>query len=305
VSAATPPVTGRLEHVDVDGVGLAIRSWGDPTARTVLFWHPLGDVTSGAYLTELAPTLTEQFGVRLVALDGPGFGESPALAPGDYDVDRLAELAWGVADALRLDRPVLMGHSWGGIVLLAAAAARPSHASALVLLDSGHFAYADSPGTHPEWTREERTAALTAGQPTYADRADLVRQLQDDVRRPLTDAYLAGIAPAMRELPDGALVPIVSPTTRAAAQHALLRERPLDRWPALAAADLPVLLLLATEPAPRVSHDVGVPRVRSAHPRADVRLMPGWGHDLIADGGPALAGVIGEWIAGLSASSAG
>ena len=72
--------TGRVEQVDVDGVLLQVRTWGDPADRPVLFWHPLGDVTSGAYLTELAPTLTAR-GLRLVAPDGPGFGGSPALPP--------------------------------------------------------------------------------------------------------------------------------------------------------------------------------------------------------------------------------
>src|SRR4249919_3196848 len=137
------PVTGRVEQVVVDGVPLAVRSWGDPAGRPVLFWHPLGDVTSGAYLSELAPTLTEQFGLRLVALDGPGFGESPALPAEQYAADRLAGLVWGLAGTLGLDRPVLMGHSWGGVVMLAAAAGRPVDVAALVLLDSGQHDYAD------------------------------------------------------------------------------------------------------------------------------------------------------------------
>ena len=92
-----------------------------------------------------------------------------------------------------------MGHSWGGVVTLAAAADRPSDVSALVLLDSGQFDYVDRAGTHPEWSLAERADAIAATQPTYADRADLLRQVQDDLRRPLTEAYAAGLDPALRE----------------------------------------------------------------------------------------------------------
>jgi pimeloyl-ACP methyl ester carboxylesterase len=288
--------TGHVDRLDVGGVTLAVRSWGDPTGRPVLFWHPLGDVTSGAYLSELAPALTDR-GLRLVAPDGPGFGGSPALPPERYATPRLAGLVWGLAAVLELDRPVLMGHSWGGVVMLAAAAARPADVSAVVLLDSGQFDYADRPGSHPEWSLDERAVAIAAGQPAYTGRADLLRQVQDDARRPLTEAYTAGLWPAVRETASGALEPVVSALTRAAAQDGMLGERSLGRWAALADAGLPALLLLATEPEPvRTANDEGARAVRARHPAAEVRRMPGWGHDLVADGGPALAAIIGDWL---------
>ncbi len=296
VTTTGSPATGRVERLDVDGVTLAVRSWGDPHGRPAMFWHPLGDVTSGAYLSELAPVLTAR-GLRLVAPDGPGFGGSPALPPEQYATPRLAGLVWGLADALGLAEPVLVGHSWGGVVMLAAAADRPHDVSAVVLLDSGQFDYVDRPGTHPEWSLEHRADAVAAGQPAYADRADLLRQVQADVRRPLTRAYTAGLWPAMRETATGAVEPVVSALTRAAAQDGMLRERSLGRWEALAAADLPALLLLATEPeAVRVANIEGERAVRARHPRADVRTLAGWGHDLVADGGPALAEIIGDWL---------
>jgi pimeloyl-ACP methyl ester carboxylesterase len=86
--------TGQVDRLDVGGGTLAVRSWGDPTGRPVVFRHPLGDVTSSAYLTELAPVLTAR-GHRLVAPDGPGFGGSPAQPPEQYAPARLAGLVWG------------------------------------------------------------------------------------------------------------------------------------------------------------------------------------------------------------------
>ena len=287
---------GHVEQLDIRGVPLAVRSWGDPTGRPVVFWHPLGDVTSGAYLTEMAPSLTAR-GLRLVAPDGPGFGASPARPPEQYAVPRLAELVWGLVDTLGLDRPVLMGHSWGGVVMLAAAAARPRGVSALVVLDSGHFDYAGRPGTHPEWSLDERVAATTADQPTYRDRTDLLRQVQDDLRRPMSEAYVAGLGPALRETASGSLVPVAELRTRAAAQHGMIDERSLSRWSTLSDADVPALLLLATEPEPiRLWNEAGERAVLARHPGVDARSLPGWGHDLIGDGGPALADIIGDWL---------
>jgi pimeloyl-ACP methyl ester carboxylesterase len=290
--------TGHVDVLDIGGVPLAVRSWGEPSGRPVVFWHPLGDVTSGAYLTEMAPALTAR-GLRLLAPDGPGFGASPARPVEQYAVPRLAELVWGLVDTLGLDRPVLMGHSWGGVVMLAAAAHRPRDVSALVLLDSGQVDYADRSGTHPEWSLEERDAANSAGQPAYADRDDLLRQIQHDLRRPVTAAYGAGLEPALRLTSTGGLEPVATTLTRAAAQHAMLQERSMQHWPTLAAADVRVLLLLASEPEPvRRANDAAAGAVRSGHPKAAVHTLPGWGHDLIGDGGPELAAIIGDWLTG-------
>ena len=101
----------------------------------------------------------------------------------------------------------------------------------------------------------------------------------------------------MRESPDGTVSRSVAAQIRAAAQHGMLGERSLSRWPALAAADVPVLLLLATEPEQvRAANDEGARDVAARHPGADIRALPGWGHDLIGDGGPALAAIIADWL---------
>jgi pimeloyl-ACP methyl ester carboxylesterase len=290
------PVTGRVVHLDVDGTRLAVRSWGDDTGRPVFFWHPLGTVTSGAWLTELAPTLVRS-GLRLVAVDAPGFGESPALPDEEYDVARLSALAWGVIDALHLHRPVLMGHSWGGIVVTCTAAARPRDIAALVLLDSGHLDYADMPTSQPELSLPDRIAELESSEEPIGDRDALHADLARDVRRPVTDLLLAALEPAVREQPDGSLDAVVTGRVRAAARHGMVRERPSQRWSALADAGLPVLLLLATEPTEtRALNEAGLARMSAALPDLDARFLEGWGHDLISDGGPALAAIIGDWL---------
>ena len=275
-----------------------MRQWGDPDGRPLLFWHALGAVTSGAWLTELAPTLTAGYGLRLAAVDGPGFGASPALPPDRYDAGTLSALLWGVVDELGLDRPVLMGHSWGGVVAVHAAADRPSEVAGVVLLDSGHLDYADSPGANADATLVERIEEVRARMEPLPSREALRRELEGAIRRPLTDAFLEAVEPGMRERPNGVVEPVVTPETRAAAMQGLIRTRPSASWPVLADAAVPVLLLLATEPEEtRTQNDAAAAAFRAAIPHAELRFLDGWGHDLIADGGPALAEIVGDWLA--------
>lgn len=289
--------TGAVEVLDLASTTIAVRRWGDPGGRPMLLWHALGSETSGAWYAEQAAVLARR-GLHVVALDGPGFGASPVLAPGAYAVPLLAELAWRAADATGLDRPVLVGHSWGGLVMLAAAAERPTGVAGLVLLDSGHYDYTQRPGAHPEWTFEERTASIAERITDYADVDDLRARLQAEMRRPVTDALVAGALAALRTAPDGRLQPIVTGRTVAAAQSGMLAERPLERWPVLAQTEVNVLLLLATEPT-REANEAGATDVLARHPGTDVRFLDGWGHDLVADGGDALAELIGDWVSRL------
>ncbi len=300
MSVEQSAATGRLAYLEVDGARIAVREWGARTGSPLVFWHALGLVASGAWATELAPVLTESHGCHVVAIDGPGFGGSPALPPERYDGDSLSSLLWGVVDRLELAQPVFMGHSWGGVVAVHGAADRPSSAAGVVLLDSGHLDYADVPGSNADFTLEERIEEVRPRMAPLPSREALREELAGAIRRPLTDALLQGAEPGFRERPDGSVEPVVSAEARAAAMQGLIRTRPSASWPVLADAGVPVLLLLATEPQEtRRLNEAAVPAFQAAIPHADVRLCDGWGHDLIADGGPALGELVGDWLDGV------
>ena len=125
-----------------------VREWGDEAGRPLVFWHALGAGTSGAYLTEVAPALTAA-GLRLIAPDAPGFGESPAAPREQYLTENVVELLRGILDERGIDRAILMGHSWGGTIATSFAAAHPERVAGLVLVDSGHADYQDPPGFPP------------------------------------------------------------------------------------------------------------------------------------------------------------
>ena len=108
-------------------------------------------------------TLAEQHlaDVPIAAPDLLGHGRSPSAAPWSIEANVAALAGWldGAADG-----PVLVvGHSFGGAIALALAAARPDLVSGLVLLDP-------AVGLDGEWMREVAEATLVS--PDYSSREE-------------------------------------------------------------------------------------------------------------------------------------
>jgi pimeloyl-ACP methyl ester carboxylesterase len=83
---------------------------------------------------QVAARLAPRF--RVVALDQRGHGRSDKPDDG-YDFDTVVADARGALGQLGVDRPVLVGHSWGGNVALHYAATVDPPPRALVLVDGG------------------------------------------------------------------------------------------------------------------------------------------------------------------------
>jgi pimeloyl-ACP methyl ester carboxylesterase len=283
--------------VEVEGTRLCVREWGEPDAPPVLFWHALGPFASGRYVGELAPALVAH-GLRLVAPDAPGFGESPPLPAERYELPALLMLARGLLDELGLARVAWAGHSWGALIGLHVAASEPERISALALLDAGHSDPSDQPTFDATATLESHRerARATWEQLRWETVAELEEAVRPEVRR-WTPEILQVFVDGLR---DGAapLVPVVEPETAAAVRHGLYSANASETWPALAGAQLPVLLLVATEP-PELEEfrRDAVERFRAAVPQADVERVANAGHDLVLDAGPAVGDLIGRWLA--------
>ncbi|MBO0930524.1 alpha/beta fold hydrolase [Fibrella aquatilis] len=201
---------------------------------------------------------------QCVAVDLPGFGESPPLS----DHQTVDEVAAVVADALAAqlgNNPfVLVGHSMGGKIALAIAAGLPGHAPpaglrGLVLLatsppgpepipDDSRQEMLDKPGLSPEKQREaaEKTMAKIT-------------------RKPLADAARAQIiADNLRASPEGWIA------WPAVGSRADITDR-------MARITVPVTLLAGEEDAaldPSVQPDMVMPYL----PQATLYTLPGVGH---------------------------
>jgi pimeloyl-ACP methyl ester carboxylesterase len=157
-----------MRLVDIGDATIAVHEWGEPEGRTVLFWHALGLDASGRTIEAVAPRIANA-GFHVVALDGPGFGDSPVLPSERYRLEALAQLAHRLVATLDLEPLVFMGHSWGGAVAVRYAAAHPLLVRAVVLLDSGHIDYRDLPDVDADRAPEEWVAEAAARDPRLAE----------------------------------------------------------------------------------------------------------------------------------------
>lgn len=118
--------------VEIEGLSIHYREWGPPEGPPVLLVH--GTLAWAGTWYEIAERLATK-GYRVIAPDMPPFGYSQR--PADHDYTRAAQgrriLAF--ADALKLDRFALTGHSFGGGATIEAAFAQPQRIDGLILLD--------------------------------------------------------------------------------------------------------------------------------------------------------------------------
>jgi len=95
---------------------LSVHEWGNPNGAPILFIHGYSQ-SHLSWTAQYASPLTEEF--RLVAFDLRGHGESekPLEARNYTDGSLWADDVTAVIETLSLDRPVLVGWSYGGFVM--------------------------------------------------------------------------------------------------------------------------------------------------------------------------------------------
>jgi len=123
----------RVQFVRVNGdVRLEVLDWGG-SGRPLVLLSGYGDT---AHVFDLiAPKLSDTYHVYGVTRRGFGASDSPASG---YSVDALAGDLLDVFDVMRLNKPVLVGHSIAGEEMTALASGHPDRIGALVYLDAAY-----------------------------------------------------------------------------------------------------------------------------------------------------------------------
>jgi non-heme chloroperoxidase len=146
-SPATSSPKAQFVIVDKD-VKLEVLDWGG-TGRPLVFLAGLGNT---AYtFTKFAPQFTANY--HVYGITRRGFGASSHPDPSiisNYSADRLGDDVLAVIDALKLNRPILVGHSIAGEELSSIGSRHPEKVSGLIYLEAA-YPYAFYNQGHSEW----------------------------------------------------------------------------------------------------------------------------------------------------------
>jgi non-heme chloroperoxidase len=134
------PFPHTVQFVTVDNnVKLEVVDWGG-SGRPLVFLAG-GGATAHSY-DRFAPKFTESY--HVYGITRRGFGDSTAPDSG-YSADRLGDDVIAVLDALKLNRPVLVGQSIAGEEMSSVGSRHPERIAGLIYLDAGYsYAYYDS-----------------------------------------------------------------------------------------------------------------------------------------------------------------
>lgn len=164
----TDPSPHHIQFVTVaDGVRLEVLDWGG-SGRPLVFIPGLGNTAH--VFDDFAPEFTTRY--HVYGITRRGFGASSAPDTG-YGSDRLGDDVLAVLDSLKLDRPVLAGHSLGGEELSSIGSRYPDRAAGLIYLDAGYsYAFDNGKGMTVEAQQELAKHPPQQGPPpTTAERA--------------------------------------------------------------------------------------------------------------------------------------
>lgn len=177
---------------------------------------------------KFAPKLVP--GYHVYAIARRGFGASGAPATG-YSADQLGDDVLEVLDQLKINRPVLVGHSLGGEELSSIGSRHPEKVAGLVYLDAAHgYAYYDAARgdlnidvNDLRKKLEVLQSTLLAGQAALAQElltTDLPR-FERDLQGVLKDAQVR--PPAMRALQSDPTAPVGKAITMGMQKYSQLR----------------------------------------------------------------------------------
>jgi len=145
------------------GVKLEVLDWGGSGRPLVLL---AGGGNTAHVFDDFAPKLTDHY--HVYGITRRGFGAS-GYSTAEDPADRLGDDVMAVMEALKLRRPVLVGHSIAGAELSSVASRWPDRVSGLIYLEAAYsYAFDNGKGTNVMAAQ-----ALKAPQPPPPSTADL------------------------------------------------------------------------------------------------------------------------------------
>lgn len=148
--ASVPPADlSAMNFVEAGGVRAHVKQWGPKDGQGILLIHGASS-DLGVWEPTIVPRLEGRY--RLSAYDRPGMGFT-ADRPGDgHTLAAQADIAAGVIDALHLQKPIVIAHSWGGAVALRLALDHPDKVGGLILIAPVAYEWPGGVSWHLYWS---------------------------------------------------------------------------------------------------------------------------------------------------------
>ena len=135
----------NVEHkstkTNINGANVHFLEWGDPKNRSVIMLH--GNHAHAHWFQFIGAMLSHKY--HFVVMSFSGMGESDWRS--SYERDTFVEDVWGVVNATDMKDPIVVGHSFGGMVSLATGAKYGEFMKGLLLVDFVVY----PPEQHEEW----------------------------------------------------------------------------------------------------------------------------------------------------------
>jgi pimeloyl-ACP methyl ester carboxylesterase len=153
-------------------VQLEVLDWGG-SGPPMVFLTGLGNIAH--VYDKFAPKFSDRY--HVYGITRRGFGKS-SVPTGGYGADRLGDDVLAVIDALKLNKPVLVGHSIAGEELSSIGSRHPEKVAGLVYLDAAYpYAFYDSANPNPGTDVADVYSKLERLMTQPADRDTLIKQL--------------------------------------------------------------------------------------------------------------------------------
>jgi pimeloyl-ACP methyl ester carboxylesterase len=194
---------------------------------------------------QIVPLLWDHFRITTYDLRGHGYSSMP---PGGYDADHMAEDLLGLLDALEIERPALVGHSYGADVALYFANLNPERVEQIVAIEGAlpamvQFRNRDEWEGWSHWVE----ALERSGREVPPDRrSDVVFLLRASLEVPKKWGPLNGLPRNPKPF-----VRLIEETT-VATDYELVGSLPLERIPSI---ETPVKLVFTEGSAFMGTHD--------------------------------------------------
>ena len=229
-------VTARSGWLSTPSLRFHYLRWGSEGSPVVLL-HGLASTCRIWELT--APSLASA--CRVWAPDQRGHGLTDKPTEG-YDFPTVVEDLRSFLAGLGIERPLLVGHSWGAGVALHYAATWPQETAGLVLVDGGTMDPSAWSTDRAEARRRLTPPDLTHLTPEELRRRVTRRLAESGIRRP---GAVEAVMACFREGPDGRVRPRLPREQHMQVVDALLDHRPSELYPRVRC---PVLLVPARWP---------------------------------------------------------